>query len=824
MAPPPFSARLVATVLAFVNLDSILQAQTPAPPESMDKRLTVELVAAEPDLRTPTAIVCDAAGRVFVLENNTHFRPKTYAAPETDRIILLEDFGPDGKAGKITTWADGFRDGMGLLLLPGGELIVATRSVVIELHDTDRDGTADRRKTLLKMETKANYPHNGLSGLAMGPDRKVYLGLGENFGNEWKLTGTDGSKVEGADEGAVFRFNPDGTKLEWWALGVWNPFGLAVRPDGQLFALDNDPSGGSLCRLLHIVRGGDYGFRMRYGRTIDHPFLSWFGQIPGTLPPVSLVGEAPCGMLAYTAGGPHAWPAEYHGELIGTTWSEHGLQRYPLTAYGASYKSTPGWVIRGGRDFRPSGVAQAPDGSVFITDWVDGSYEVHGKGRVWRVRGSGVSGPAPAIQPAQTEANGLLGKLISGKSNIETARANFTSTDPFLFHAANVFLTEQSPKAELLKMGGTGTPEERLAALLALRRSENKDALKLLPEWLRDADGAIRRAALQWISEEELKQFQPELEKALTGQPSRPTFQAYLAAIQMLTSGKPDPKATVNQTVQLALDGKRAPELRALALRLAPPPAAELNVDKLKSLLQEKSTSLRVEAIRILGARPGDDAQAALREIAADASAPPGVRAEAAAGLVHSASTTETGKVLRALETSGDPMLAREARRSLGTHLTVLSAEPKGNPLEGDGNVAAGRRIFYHPNGPRCYTCHTIEGRGIAIGPDLTQMGRFTAEEVLAAIREPSKDVAPAYAQFHLKKKDGTEALGIDLFEDNKSQVTLLDATGQRTKHNFSDLVSREVLPISMMPPGLDAMLTTEELRDLIAYLRENRE
>ena len=40
----------------------------------------------------------------------------------------------------------------------------------------------------------------------------------------------------------------------------------------------------------------------------------------------------------------------------------------------------------------------------------------------------------------------------------------------------------------------------------------------------------------------------------------------------------------------------------------------------------------------------------------------------------------------------------------------------------------------------------------------------------------------------------------------------------------IADIASREALPVSMMPPGLDSMLTAEEVRDLIAFLREKRE
>src|SRR5258708_1550589 len=96
-------------------------AADPLPyPHTLVPGVTVELVAQEPDVCTPAAIAADAQGRIWVLQNNAHFRPKDYAGPPTDRVLVLDDFGPDGRARKITTYADGFRDGMGLLLLPDG--------------------------------------------------------------------------------------------------------------------------------------------------------------------------------------------------------------------------------------------------------------------------------------------------------------------------------------------------------------------------------------------------------------------------------------------------------------------------------------------------------------------------------------------------------------------------------------------------------------------------------------------------------------------------------------------------------------------------------
>src|SRR5439155_21670596 len=129
------------------------------------------------------------------------------------------------------------------------------------------------------------YQPNGLSGIAFDALGMLYVGMGENYGDEYKLIGADGTTLTGGGEGGnVFCCRADGNGLRRVATGFWNLFSLAFDPFGRLLAVDNDPDSRGPCRLLHIVEGGDYGYRFRYGRKGLHPFDSWDGELPGTLP------------------------------------------------------------------------------------------------------------------------------------------------------------------------------------------------------------------------------------------------------------------------------------------------------------------------------------------------------------------------------------------------------------------------------------------------------------------------------------------------------------------------------------------------------------
>ncbi|HUE72780.1 MAG TPA: PVC-type heme-binding CxxCH protein, partial [Pirellulaceae bacterium] len=356
-------------------------------PRVLDDRLQLQLVASDPEVVTPTGIGVDSKGRVFVIECNTHFPPEGYKRAKHDRILLLEDFGPDGKARKTSVFFEGTKFTMNMAVYHDDSLYVATRYEVFRLTDKNGDGKADQsleeRQKIAWLDTKGDYPHNGLSGFAFDLAGNVYFGFGENLGADYKLIGTDGTTLSGGGEGGnIYCCSAEGKHLRRVATGFWNPFHVGFDCFGRLFAVDNDPDSRPPCRLLHIVEGGDYGYRYRNGRKGVHPFTAWNGELPGTLPMVAGTGEAPCAVVAYESDN---LPEEYRGDLLVTSWGDHRIERYKLKPRGASFSAEMQPVVRGDENFRPVGMALAPDGSLYFSDWVDKSYTLHGKGRVWRL-------------------------------------------------------------------------------------------------------------------------------------------------------------------------------------------------------------------------------------------------------------------------------------------------------------------------------------------------------------------------------------------------------------------------------------------------------
>jgi putative membrane-bound dehydrogenase-like protein len=371
---------------AFLSLSVVAllagSAQSEAP-RAADPRLEVSLFAAAPDIVQPIHMAFDRQGRLLVIESHTHFRPKDYHGPKTDRIRIVEDSDGDGKADRFTTFFEGTQATMDIALGPDGWVYVATRNEILRLRDSRGDGKADVKQRVVFLDTKGNYPHNGLSGLSFDFRGNLTFGLGENLGATYKLISADGTTLSGGGEGGgIFECTADGKSLHRVATGFWNPFGTCRDVYGHLFAVDNDPDAMPPCRLVHVVEGGDYGFQFRYGRSGRHLFQAWNGELPGTLPYVCGVGEAPCTVVSYESDG---LPDEYRGSLLVTSWADHRVERYVPRERGASFTSERKAFVQGGKDFRPVGLAVAPDGSLFISDWVLSNYELHGRGAIWHI-------------------------------------------------------------------------------------------------------------------------------------------------------------------------------------------------------------------------------------------------------------------------------------------------------------------------------------------------------------------------------------------------------------------------------------------------------
>ena len=105
----------------------------------------VQLVAAEPEIDKPMNLAFDARGRLWV----THSREYPIAATGAgcDRVSILEDTTGDGRADRITTFADSLNIPIGVAPMRDGAIVFGIPNV-FRLYDRDGDGRADERRAL----------------------------------------------------------------------------------------------------------------------------------------------------------------------------------------------------------------------------------------------------------------------------------------------------------------------------------------------------------------------------------------------------------------------------------------------------------------------------------------------------------------------------------------------------------------------------------------------------------------------------------------------------------------------------------------------------
>jgi putative heme-binding domain-containing protein len=162
----------------------------------------------------------------------------------------------------------------------------------------------------------------------------------------------------------------------------------------------------------------------------------------------------------------------------------------------------------------------------------------------------------------------------------------------------------------------------------------------------------------------------------------------------------------------------------------------------------------------------------------------------------------------------------------LGEEIALaLGKEPAGfrRPLPKEelhgGNPAAGRRAFFHTKSAGCYKCHTVNGRGGRVGPDLSTIGRsHSREKLIDSIVEPGKEIAPQYMTWAFETAEGKVLSGM-IVHENEGKTIIGDADGKLTELKTIDIVSRVAQQKSVMPDKLPEQMTTQEFRDLLAFL-----
>lgn len=335
----------------------------------------IQLVASEPEIAKPISTCFDARGRLWVAETRVY--PFESASDKTprDTIRILSNFGEDGRAHTIETFADGLNTPDAVAPFKDGAIVFSIPNIV-RLEDRDGDGQAEKHDVLFG-PFACRDTHNMANNFRRGFDGWLYGGHG--VANDTSVKGVDGHEVK--MKGATFRFRPDGSRIEKVGDGQVNVFGICFDPLGNVFSSD--------CHSSPI-------YQVLYGA-----FYPMFGK------PDDGLGFGPT-MMRHTHGSTaiaglaeyddNRWPAEFRGNMFLGNVMTSRINRDRLSESGSTKiaHEMPDLVSTSDPWFRPVDVQLGPDGALYVADFYNriiAHVEVplnhpgrdRTSGRIWRI-------------------------------------------------------------------------------------------------------------------------------------------------------------------------------------------------------------------------------------------------------------------------------------------------------------------------------------------------------------------------------------------------------------------------------------------------------
>ncbi|HZN36833.1 MAG TPA: HEAT repeat domain-containing protein, partial [Pirellulaceae bacterium] len=381
------------------------------------------------------------------------------------------------------------------------------------LKDADGDGRAETRNSLSEgYGVRFAFRGHDMHGLIVGPDGRLYFSIGDRG-----LNVKQGDRqLVNSESGAVLRCEPDGSNLELFATGLRNPQELAFDDFGNLFTGDNNSDSGDRARWVHVVQGGDSGWRMAYQYLSDRgPFnrekiwqpydpvgnaLRGVPEQPAYIvPPVANFASGPSGLAYYPGTG---LPEHFKNRFLLVDFrggpANSGVRSLRVKPKGATFElvdseATIWRVLATDVDF-------GPDGAIYLSDWVNG-WDGEGKGRIYRFAPTDA-----AIRDAARETQQLLTEDFSKRSADELIRL-LAHSDRRVRQESQFALVGKREAAALTMAAKTNDNQlARLHALWGLSQLQRQGGLPaqliahVLP-LLDDPDAEIRAQSAKMLGE-----------------------------------------------------------------------------------------------------------------------------------------------------------------------------------------------------------------------------------------------------------------------------------------------------------------------------------
>jgi putative membrane-bound dehydrogenase-like protein len=746
------------------------EGSTPKPPDASLKSirtresLRVELVAAEPLVQSPVAIDWDAKGRLWVCEMFDYPTGLDEKWKPGGRIKILDDRNGDGTFDTATIFLEGLPFPTGVTAWRDGALICAAPDILYA-HDTNGDGKADQVEKLFTGFETNNYQAR-VNGFALGLDNWLYGANGLLGG---KITGK--SLPAPLDlRGHDFRFQPDAGRFE--AVAGLTQHGR-IRDDwDHWFGCENSRP------LFQFPLADHYAKR--------NP------AVAGPKASIDVIGGGEARRIF-----PISAPVERfnHPESAGFFTSACGIGIYRDTLLGDEFAGNA-FVCEPVHNVVHRVTLQS-DGITFAASRANDEKkrEFFASSDLWSRPVQVRTGPDGALYVVD-----MYRFLIEHPRWIEPERL------------AKIDARAGAERGRIYRIVAKDKPLRRIADLTALGATELAAALDTPNGTERDRV----HASLLWRND---KTSAPRLAQIARESPSPAARAQALSALDGL--------AALDLATTLRAMHDADPRVRANSVRVAEqflrdhsPDSEELRTT-LFGLITDPDRGVRYRVALALGECDDLRAGQALATLSRsdDVSNPYFANAIASSSPKHALVVAANAAPTPRLAAAAKEDLARlsQKRNETSARRAEIIARYRDVATTPDGAVR-GAAVFARA----CATCHLVGGVGHAVGPDLLPLASKPADYFVQHILDPNAAIEPRYSTYLLQMRDGRALAGIISGESGTS-VTVVAPGGTTENVLKKEITQIDRAEASLMPEGLENMITPQEMGELVAFLRAAR-
>ncbi len=735
----------------------------------------------------------------------------------------------------------------------------AKGSGLYRLQDTDNDDQLDKI-TMLK-ELKGEGEH-GPHSIVLSPDKKSLYVMCGNFTDipkmdayrlppVWKednlfpaIKDPRGHATDRmAPGGWLAKIDPEGKNWELMGAGFRNTFDFAFNDAGDILGYDSDMEWDfglpwyKPTRICHITSGAEFGWRTAA--------TNWSPTFADCLPAVLNMGQgSPTGVFY---GANSRFPQKYQKALFAFDWSFGIIYAVHLQPKGSSYTATAEEFISGSPLPLTDGLI-GPDGALYF---LTGGRKLESD--LYRVTYTGTESVSPATQTTPLTAEHQLrtkleqyhGEPMAGA--VEAAWPYLNHPDRFVRYAARIAV-EHQPVTQWQEKALAETDPVRLTqAMIALAHYGNATQKSQMLN-------ALLSVKLDPLSEQQQLDVLRSIELVCTrmGLPEGTDKAKVIAA---LNPRYPSKSPNLNRAYSKLLISVEAPGVieKTLTLLAKPnedgtgPIGGETVTASNDLILRNPQYGLDI-ARMLEKLPPAQQTYYATMLSSQKTGWTPALRDQyfkwfakafgyqggrSYIGFIDKARKLALANVPKDQFDRYDKLSGAELLTKSGNDLTT------GYTFQGRGrrwtldtatmvvdsgliarNFDTGKKIY---SAILCSRCHSMQGEGGDVGPDLTQLGtRFSNKDILESILDPDKTISDQYASSVFTLKNGQSVVGRLTNEDKTSYSIAQNpfAPDQVRKIPKKEVVSKKYSTVSVMPPALINSLNSSELKDLLAYLK----